>query len=305
MSGLLLWTGPVSTYDLRHVVWPVPVDVLVFSSGPSGGIGSSSFAQLAASVTDPTGHLLPTLLAHARTDAGHYDRVAVAGFSAAHGLMSPLLGADGDSLAGAVCLDACFSDPRRLVKPGYLAYGTRAARGERLFVMSASSGGGLGSGHTIGPGVPDYSTGYACMLSTFDAAAAQAGASPTSIDRSLPPGLPPITDPKGSARQAGLFTALDYHDQYKHGDHVHVLAKPILEAYLGPLFAGQAPIAPGGTPARAGGPSFAAVATAAGAVGLLAWVLYKSQRVEKTLRLAGSQAHAREHVGTPSRRLPD
>ena len=273
MTSLLLWTGPVQAADIKNVVWQSPVDIVVISHGPSGGFGSSSFSELARSYQDASGHLLPSLLAHARVHAGDYDTLAVAGFSAAHGLMAPLLGADGDAFVAAVALDACFSDPSRLVKPGYLAFGQRAAAGGTLFVMSSSAGGGRGSGATIGPGVPDYSTGYSCVKETF----AQATGQPADASRqALPAGLPPMTDPAGGYYRAGNFAVLDYHSQLFHGDHVHKLAKPVLETFLAPVLAGASSVA--GGPAPGASSSFVPYVAAAGAVGALLWVLYKSRQ---------------------------
>lgn len=272
-SSLLLWTGPVQASDIRNVVWQSPVDIVVISHGPSGGFGSSSFSELARSYQDAGGHLLPTLLAHAHIHPEEYPQIAVAGFSAAHGLMAPLLGADGDRILAAVCLDACFSDPSRLVKPGYLAYGERAVAGEVLFVMSSSAGGGRGSGATIGPGVPDFSTGFGCVKETF---AQATGADPAANARPLPAGLPAMTDAAGGYYRAGNFVVLDYHSQLWHGDHVHKLAKPILETFLAPALAGVPSIA--GGPAPGASSSYVPYVAAAGAVGALLWVLYKSRR---------------------------
>ena len=277
MTSLLLWTGPVQALDLRSVVWRSPVDLLVISHGPSGGYGSSSFSDLARVSTDSAGHILPMLLAHGHVDLSAYDHVAVAGFSAAHGLMAPLLLADGDRFEAAVCLDACFSDPARLVKPGYASFGARAARGEKLFVMTASAGGGRGSGATIGPGVPDFSTGDDCVLATFNTALQIAGVSPSISAAEPPVGLPSFTDVHAAFEQAGSFFLLDYARTFQHAQHVHVLAKPVFETFLAPLFAGQKSAGAGAAPAGTDS-SWAPKIFAVGAVGTLLWTLYKARK---------------------------
>ena len=238
--SLLIWGGPVQASDIKAVRWMSPVSVLVISRGPDGGFGSSSFSQLAASCKDKDGHILPTLLARNHLSADMFGRIAIAGFSAFHGLASPLLLADGDAIDAAILNDACFSSYDHLAKSGYVSYGERAALGEKLMVMTASAGGGKSVG---------YSTGYECANASFNGAASAAGVQPELYN----PPLPLPSPQSGIGKRAGDLFYLDYHSDYSHGDHVHKLAVPVLDIFLAPYLA-RAPGAFG--PLHVGGPPF-------------------------------------------------
>jgi len=223
-TSLLIWGGPVMAMNIAKVRWMSPVTPLVVNHGPDGGIGSSSFSMLADSYRDAQGRILPNLLAKYGLKRSMFDRVAIAGFSAFHGLASPLLLADGDSIDAAVLDDACFSNYASLAKKGYVSFGARAARGERLMVMTTSAGGGPSVG---------YSTGYECGDASFAGAVAESGVSPE-------PYSPPVPVPvpiSGKGQRAGDFFYLNYNTDYAHGDHVHKLAVPVLDVFLAPYLA--------------------------------------------------------------------
>lgn len=231
---LFLWGGPVSTSDVAHVEWQRPTEVVTFNEG-IGGIGSSNFSALAESFRGPDGRILPRLLASRGKHVENYEKISIGGFSAFHGLANLLLLSDGDSIAAAVLLDACFSALANEPKKGYLAFGSEAAHGEKLLVYTSSMGGGQ-----------TYTTGSACARKNFDAACAAAGALPVSALPRDP--LPPMT--VGLCEQAGDLHLLDYGAQFSHGDHVHKLGVPALDAYLVPYLAkAPLPIGPGPLPA--------------------------------------------------------
>lgn len=239
MTALVINMGPVygpnagapSTGDIGDVAWQgEPPDILTIS-----GNGSSHFSDLASSWMS-NGHILPQLLAHYGRRAEDYDAIALTGFSAGHGLAAPLLLLDGDSISAAVMFDACFSlrtQPKG--KDGYASFGARAARGEKLLVLTSSHG-------QNGPGLLPSWTGSECALDSFDRAVADTGATPQIVPP--PPGIP-TSNPKGNfygdgsltVEQAGQFVVLDYGPLYYHGDHINLLSRDVLSTYLAPYLA--------------------------------------------------------------------
>lgn len=220
--SLLVWGGPVMEANLDGIEWPLNTDIVVFSRGPDGGIGSSSFDLLGKSYLRDDGHILPHLLASRDIDIDAYDQIAISGFSAFHGLGNLLLHHDADRINAAVPLDACFSAYGSLAKKGYMAFAERAARGERLFVMTASWGGGGA-----------YSTGFECVWAQVKGALGSEDALGPITE--LPQGVP---EPDRGGQTEGLVV-LDYreHKDITHGDHVHKLAVPVLQGYLVPYLA--------------------------------------------------------------------
>jgi len=228
--NLLIWGGPVNKSNLASVALPEDTQVLVLNQGPDGGIGSSSFGLLAASYRDSSGRILPSLLAAHGLSRDSFDKVVLAGFSAFHGLAAALLETDADLVDGMVALDSCFSSPGALTKPGYVRFANMAASGSKFFVLTASAGGGAGSGAAIGPGVPDYSTGYECVLANV------ADAAPEPMPPSdVPDGVPP---PEAYYHSGGLFV-LDYRGRFTHGDHVNKIGPSILNGFLVPYLDGS------------------------------------------------------------------
>lgn len=254
----LIWGGPVFPNTPQQVQWLTSVEVLTYSRGPDGGFGSSSFGLLADSCRGPDGRILDKLLAMKGKTVADYDKIAIAGYSAFHGLANSLLDADGDRISAAIAIDACFSAMNSLAKKGYAKFAKKAAAGNALFVLSASSGGGPGSGATIGPGIPDYSTGFDCVW----ASVADAGP----LAKYTPPDTvpPPI---KGSGARKGGLIVLDYRDQADPGNIPHFwqskhLPVPLMQTFLAPYLAGDLP-GVGGMGA-AGGLLVFAVAAVAG-----------------------------------------
>jgi hypothetical protein len=252
VTALVINAGPVNgpgiskrPGDIGQVDWAEKPDILTIS-----GNGSSYFSSLASQWT-VNGHILPQLLAHYGRSASSYSSISLTGFSAGHGLFGPLLLLDGDDIAAAVLFDSCFTgkgppDHPSNGKDGYAAFGARAIRGEKLLVLTASRG-------ENGPGLPPTATGSQCALASFQRALDLAGATDTPFD--VPAGIP-TTNPKGNfygpgqleTHRAGLFFVFDYGPLYYHGDHINLLSRDILSAYLAPYLSGLTPGGPTSPP---------------------------------------------------------
>lgn len=229
MTDLLIWGGPVMASNLAGVALPDSVHVETFNRGPDGGFGSSSFSLLAQSMQGPDGRILPSLLASRGLSREQFGKVAIAGFSAFHGLASPLLAADGDQIDAAFLLDSCFSGVSPpWEKAGYVAFAAEAARGRKAMVFTSSAGGGPG-------GQYPSSTGSQCAVANAQAGAAAAGVSLDAYDP--PASMPPMS--QGAGYRAGNLIVLDYAGQFLHGDHVNRFGADTLNTYLVPFYAGS------------------------------------------------------------------
>lgn len=228
---LLIWGGPVMRSNLDGIDWgSTKPRIEVFSSGPGGGIGSSSFAALAESMRDANGHVLPNLLASRGLRRDQFDKVAIAGFSAFHGLASALLDADADMIDAAFLLDACFSSvaPTSWTKRGYVDFGARAAKRDKVLVYTASAGGGPG-------GQYPSSTGSECMLANLKASSEKSGVTLSTY-------IPPAPMPMGDGLRAGALVGIDYGPQFSsgftHADLINRIGVQTMQAFAAPFFAG-------------------------------------------------------------------
>jgi len=260
VTALVISAGPVNgpgiskrPGDIGQVDWSEPPDILTIN-----GNGSSYFSGLASQWT-ANGHILPQLLAHYGRSQASYSSISLTGFSAGHGLFGPLLLLDGDSIAAAVLFDSCFTgkgppDHPSNGKDGYAAFGARAVAGEKLLVLTASRG-------ENGPGMVASSTGSQCALASYERALALAGGVDSSFE--VPAGVP-TTNPKGNfygpgdlvTHRAGNFFVLDYGNLYYHGDHINLLSRDVLSAFLAPYLAtGSVPgLSSGSVPGPGPGP---------------------------------------------------
>lgn len=84
-KDLAIWCGPVTAKNLQSVTWKRPTQLAVVNEG-AGGIGSSAFSRLASELGAP----FVTSIARGAKWTGP-GRIAVMGFSAAHGLMAHAL----------------------------------------------------------------------------------------------------------------------------------------------------------------------------------------------------------------------
>lgn len=145
MTDLVFWTGPVTARNLSAVRWRRPTKVIVQNSGTGGAIGSSAFASFAQGLgADP----LATLASQHGATIDQFERVALAGFSAAHGLIDVVLrrAVSRKRVSVVGSFDAYFTGASRSVKPGYDAFARMACDGARVMVMTTS--------HVGGPGYP-------------------------------------------------------------------------------------------------------------------------------------------------------
>jgi hypothetical protein len=238
-NWLIIWAGPVygpggaSTAggDIGKVEWGQPTQIVTFNVGPDGGWGSSSFGLLAGSFRDADGRILPRLLASRGLNASDYDKIAIAGFSAFHGLANPLLLSDGDSIDAAILLDACFEGTAAAPKAGYRDFAAKAARGEKLMVF-------LGSTGQNGPGLPPTSKGYECAFNAAGAGAADAGAALEEVP--TPEGMRAA---KCGAYRTGDLWVLNYCDLFAgnpdvHGGIVKHMTEETLQTLLVPYLSG-------------------------------------------------------------------
>lgn len=275
LPALIINVGPVFSPgiakrpgDIGAVDWypdQPPPEILTIS-----GNGSSHFAQLAIG-WKRDGHILPQLLAQYGRSASDYSSISLSGFSAGHGLVDPLLLLDGDSINAAVMFDACFTLRGGNGKSGYASFGERAARGERLLVLTSSHG-------QNGKDLPPSDTGSECALASFDRSVMTVGASTSSFEVPAPI---PTFNPKGNfygpgtleTHRAGLFFVLDYGPLFFHGDHINLLSRDVLSAFLAPYIAtGQVPgfaVDPGAVGSAENADNSVPVLAAAGALTLL------------------------------------
>lgn len=225
---LLLWGGPVygpgaSPYaagDVGKVAWQRPTEVLTFSAE-----GSSANAALAESYRGSDGRILPNMLAARGRKVSDYEQIAIAGFSAFHGLANLVLASDADSIDAAVLLDACFETPGSPAKAGFAYFATLAANGDRLMVFAAS-------GSQNGPGLPPTTKGFECAFHAANAGAESAG---VALEASaVPDGVP---EPACGAFQANGLHVLSYCSGYLHGDIINQLGVAVLDGYLVPYLA--------------------------------------------------------------------
>lgn len=276
MSSLIIWIGPVygpgaSPYkpsgDIGSVDWggSAPRIVTVSCQNPPGN-GNPSCNSVP--------NTLDTILAsHGGGSVSDYDRVAVAGYSAGHNVMNPLLLADGDRIDAFVSIDACYSATNPpWTKAGYVDFATKAASGSKLAVFAAT-----GSSH--GGAAYPSSSGSECAGANFDAAVAAAGAAAVAIDSGL------AVSPTISERAGGLFL-LDYgtqtfSSQLPHFDIINKLSRDILQTYLAPFLTGQ-PLPGGGAVSPSSGDAGATDYTmpllVAGGLALALALYYRSRR---------------------------
>jgi hypothetical protein len=226
---LVFFAGPVILRDtFKRIDW-FGRDVRIV---PIVHEASSYFSGLAEQLRDGSGRILPALVrTYARVDPEQVDQIALCAYSAGHGLLNKVAAVDADRarLSAMVLSDATFSGVSDPPKRGYVAMGIDAARGERLFVSTASNSGGA-----------DYLTGRKSWLAVWNAVQAATGRRP----RPVMPKAPAPAASGGWWRMGALYWA-DYvvpgsadgaGNDYSHAGH-HDIAPLIWQAYLAPWFA--------------------------------------------------------------------
>lgn len=244
MTDLVILVGPMSASQLGSVTWLRPTKVVTLNSGPpgysdqDGTIGPGAFAALWQSY----GSVDAVARASGISDLGAVGLIA---FSAGWAFADPAL-AEG-KVAGALLLDACFAPSAgfsTLVKPGYRSYADRAARGNRLLVLTGGQGG-------------RYHTGAACVWQNADTVAGPWE------DWSPPTGPAPVL-----ARRRGNLYAAEYPSSVAHGGHVSTLGAPLASNLLAPWLAY-------GPPTGTGSSGFFAAVGAAGLSALATYTLLR------------------------------
>ena len=243
-TDLVLLVGPMSASQLGTIAWQRPTKVVTLNSGPpgysdqDGAIGPGAFAALWQSY----GSVAAVASAHGIDDLGSVGLIA---FSAGWAFADRAL-AEG-KVAGALLLDACFAPApgfSTLVKPGYASYADRAARGNRLLVMTGGQGG-------------RYHPGAACVWQNVS------GASEDWATWTPPTGPAPT-----KAMQAGQLYAAEYPSSVSHGGHVSTLGHSLAQDMLAPWLAG-------GPPAGTGSSGFFAAVGAGSLAALVTYVLVR------------------------------
>lgn len=217
--SLLIWGGPVFADTPTKVAWQSPVDIIAVT-----GNGSTYFSNLGEQYRGSDGRILRNLVAANGKNLDDYGKVALAGFSAFHGLANLILDADSDLVDAMVSLDSCFSAIDHPAKRGYSKFAKKAARGSALFLLTAGPGGGPGSGATLGPGGVDFSSAIDCVMASTEG---------TGLRSFTPPdfGFQPR-----AAYKSGDLIVLDLRD-YIHQTHINGMAIPLMDLYLSPYLA--------------------------------------------------------------------
>lgn len=216
-TDLVILVGPMSAAQLGAVAWQRPTKVVTINSGPAGysdqdgTIGPGAFAAKWAEM----GSVAAVAEQAGITDLGAVGLVA---FSAGWAFAAPALAEA--KVAGALLLDACFAPAAgfsTLVKNGYASYADRAARGNRLLVMTGGQGG-------------RFHPGAACVWANVEHAAS-----------SWEAWEPPTSPSPVRAVKTGSLYAAEYPASVAHGAHVTVLGRPLANDLLAPWLAGGFP----------------------------------------------------------------
>jgi len=231
LSGvdIVFFAGPVVLSDaFKHIDWRGR-DVRIV---PVVGAGSDYFSALADSLRDSSGRMLPGLIARYAPGVVP-DKVALAAFSAGHGLLNKLANNDADraEIMALMLSDATFSGVSDPPKPGYVKFGVEAARGKKLCVSTTTH---------ITPGT--YLSGRDSWLKVWNAVAQQSG----SIATKVAPAAPVPTPSGGFWRLGDSLYWGDYTqpgsapntgNDLTHEEH-NYLAAALWQAYLAPWLAG-------------------------------------------------------------------
>lgn len=227
---LVLFVGPVILRDaFRSIDW-YGRDVRIV---PCVHEDSSYWSSMAEQLRAADGRILPNFVRrHAGVTLEQVDQIALAAFSAGHGLLNKVgaVPADRERLSAMLLHDATFAGFSDAPKAGYVAFGSDAVRGERLMVATASNSGGTG-----------YLTGRKSWLMVWDTLCRQMVRAP----RLVPPTPPAPAASGGWWRLGGNLYWGDYvtpgsadntGNDYTHGQH-NDLAVAVWQGYLAPWFA--------------------------------------------------------------------
>ncbi len=227
---LVLFAGPVMVTDsFKRIDW-LGSNVRIV---PVQGSGSSYFSSLAEELRDSSGRILPRLLARYAPGVTP-DRIALAAYSAGHGLLNKIAQVDADRQTTSAMLlsDATFSGFQDPPRPGYVAFGVDAARGQRLLVST-----------TANTSDGSYRTGRDSYALVWNETRRLSGALVQHIDART--GVPQASGGwwrLGSDNYWGNYANAAGSSDLSHAAH-HDLAPAIWQAYLAPYWAGLSPLA--------------------------------------------------------------
>jgi hypothetical protein len=250
----------------KALPWPGPVRLIGVDPpagclcGGSDKLCSSAYSCMWQSLRGADGRALPGLLARYAKGVTP-KRVALVGFSAAHGILNPLLNNDADrrAVSAAILIDTCFGGG----KTGFQKSLKAGASGEQLFVTMTSHDG------SPWKSADDLHSGTLCFERNV---LAPTGLQPKLVEVRAP-ALPPSggTFRIGSnaywlryANAAGKTELPHYEIRVKHQN-------ALLAAYLLPYWRGELG---GGLPTWA----YGALGAAAVGGGYYAWSRWKKRR---------------------------
>lgn len=226
MTDVVFFAGPVLVAPFASIDW-YGRDVRVI---PIAGAGSTYFADLAEQLRNPTTkRILPNLISRYAKGVTKIDKVALAAYSAGHGLLNKVLDVDADraEVSAVVLSDATFNAFNTPAKAGYVKAGLDAADGKMLFVST-----------TANTSNGTHMTGRDSFQLVWDAVASKRWASPHDV--SPRPPAPPASG--GWHKQGSLFYwgnySTDSSNDFSHEQH-HNLGAKIWQAYLAPYLDGQ------------------------------------------------------------------
>lgn len=159
-TDVVFFLKTFATNATKALPWPGPVALIGLDPLPGCKCGgadalcSSAYSCTWQSLRAADGRVLPNLLARYAKgiDVG---RVAFVGFSAAHGLLNPLLNNDADraDISAVIMMDTCFGGG----KTGFQKALADAAAGKMLYATLTSSSGGSWASQT------DLTSGTFCF----------------------------------------------------------------------------------------------------------------------------------------------
>lgn len=227
MTDVVFFAGPVLvTPAFQSIDWRGR-DVRII---PIAGAGSTHFSRLAETLRDSSGRILPNLVKRYASGL-QIDKIALAAYSAGHGLLNKIADNDADRSAvdAMILSDATFNAFNTGPKRGYVKYGIDAARGHGLFVST-----------TANTSNGTHMTGRDSWLLVWESVQNQTG----KRDRTVRPKFPAPAASGGWHKLGSKFYWGDYFsasgNDFSHGDH-HNIAPQIWQAYLAPYLAGESP----------------------------------------------------------------
>lgn len=225
MADVVFFAGPVMvTTAFQSIDW-YGRDVRIV---PIAGAGSSYFSNLAEQLRSSDGRILPGLVQRYARGID-IDKIALAAYSAGHGLLNKIADNDEDRQAidAMVLSDATFNAFNTAAKSGYVKFGVDAVKGERLFVSTTAN-------TTDG----SHMTGRDSFQLVWDAVDRETWAR----NRQVSPRKPAPDASGGWHRMGSRFYWGDYFsasgNDLSHGDH-HTVAPAVWQAYLAPYLAGR------------------------------------------------------------------